>query len=319
MKLNDILKDSVTVAIIGHVRPDGDCVSSCMALYNYLIENCKEIKPDVYLEDFIEPLSFMKNTKMIKSNAEKAVTYDVCIALDAADQDRLGAGAEYFASAKKTICIDHHISNRGFADINYIKPAVSSTSEVLYSLLDADKISNSVAECLYTGMVHDTGVFKFSNVTGDTLRIVGSLIDKGIDFSTIIDQTYYEKSYHQNQILGRALLESIRFLDGKCIVSVVKTQMMEFYGVEPKDLDGIVENLRNTQGVECAIFLYETGVQQFKVSLRSKSIVDVSKIASFYGGGGHIRAAGCTMVGTVYDVINNLSKKIEQQLMSHGE
>lgn len=318
MKLNDILNNSVTVAIIGHVRPDGDCVSSCMALYNYLIENCIETKPDVYLEDYMEPLSFMNNTEMIKRNGEKPITYDVCIALDAADKDRLGAGAEYFATAKKTICIDHHISNRGFADVNYIKPSVSSTSEVLYSLLEEDKISKSVAECLYTGMVHDTGVFKFSNVTGETLRIAGNLIDKGIDFSTIIDQTYYEKSYHQNQILGRALLESIKFLDGKCIVSVVKKQMMDFYGVEPKDLDGIVENLRNTEGVECAIFLYETGVQQYKVSMRSKKIVDVSKIACFYGGGGHVRAAGCTMVGTVYDVINNISKKIEQQLLSHG-
>lgn len=318
MKLNEMLNNSVTVAIIGHIRPDGDCVSSCMALYNYLIENCIETKPDVYLEDYMEPLSFMKNTEIIKRNGDKPITYDVCIALDCADEDRLGAGVDYFATAKKTICIDHHISNRGFADINYIKPSVSSTSEVLYSLLEEDKISKSVAECLYTGMVHDTGVFKFSNVTGETLRIAGSLIDKGIDFSTIIDQTYYEKSYHQNQILGRALLESIKFLDGKCIVSVVKKQMMDFYGVEPKDLDGIVENLRNTAGVECAIFLYETGVQQYKVSMRSKKIVDVRKIACFYGGGGHVRAAGCTMVGTVYDVINNISKKIEQQLLSHG-
>ena len=140
------------------------------------------------------------------------------------------------------------------------------------------------------------------------------MMEKGIDFGTIIDGSFYKKTYMQSQILGRALLESITFLDGRCIFSVVRKKDMDFYGVDKSDLDGIVDQLRVIDGIECAIFLYETGIHQFKVSLRSNSIVDVSRIAAYFGGGGHVRAAGCTMSGSVHDVVNNLSAHIAEQL-----
>ena len=151
------------------------------------------------------------------------------------------------------------------------------------------------------------------------MRAAADLMDKGIDFSGILDDTYYKKSYVQNQILGRALLESIMVLNGQCIISAIRQKDMVFYGVEPKDLDGIVSQLRNTKGVEVAIFIYETGNQEFKVSMRSNGIVDVSKIGAYFGGGGHVRAAGCTMQGTMHDVLNNLTKHIEKQLMQEKE
>ena len=137
---------------------------------------------------------------------------------------------------------------------------------------------------------------------------------KGIDFSRIIDDSFYRKTYVQNQILGRALLESITFLDGRCIFSVVQKKDMDFYGVTSSDLDGIIDQLRITQGVECAIFMYETSCREYKVSLRSTTDLDVSKIALYFGGGGHKKAAGCTMAGSVHDVINNLSEQIVKQL-----
>ena len=118
----------------------------------------------------------------------------------------------------------------------------------------------------------------------------------------------------QNQILGRALLESILFMDGRCIVSAIDRKTMDFYNAKPGDLEGIVSQLRVTKGVECAIFMYQTGLQEYKVSLRSNGRVDVAKIASYFGGGGHVRAAGCTLQGTYYDCINNLSLHIEKQL-----
>ena len=136
----------------------------------------------------------------------------------------------------------------------------------------------------------------------------------GINFGEIIDGSFYRKTYRQLQVLGRALLESISFFDNKCIFSVIDLKEMQFYGVTSKDLDGIVEQLRNTEGVECAIFLYQIDTQKYKVSLRSLNIVDVSKIASKFGGGGHVRAAGCTMLGSTYDIINNLSDEISKQL-----
>ena len=137
---------------------------------------------------------------------------------------------------------------------------------------------------------------------------------KGVDFGSIIDNSFYKKTYVQNQIMGRALLESITFLDGKAIFSAMRQSDLDFYGVTGKDLDGIIDQLRLTEGVEVAIFLYETGPQQYKVSLRSQKIVDVSQVAFYFGGGGHVRAAGCTMSGSIHDVINNLSLHIAKQL-----
>ncbi|WP_347559680.1 DHHA1 domain-containing protein [Clostridium sp. AM58-1XD] len=139
-------------------------------------------------------------------------------------------------------------------------------------------------------------------------------MEKGIAFSDIITQSFYKKTYVQNQIMGRALLESVTFLHGRCIFSVVRKKDMDFYGVDSNDMDGIVDQLRITEGVECAIFMYETNSQEFKVSMRSNHVVDVSKIAAYFGGGGHIRAAGCTMSGRIHDVVNNLSLHIAKQL-----
>ncbi len=171
-----------------------------------------------------------------------------------------------------------------------------------------------MAECLYTGIVHDTGVFKYSCTSRKTMEIAGKLMEKGIDFGGIIDNSFYKKTYIQNQILGRALLESITFFEGRCIFSAIRRNEMEFYGVDSKDLDGIIDQLRLTEGVEVAIFIYQTGAQEFKVSMRSQKVVDVSRIAAYFGGGGHVRAAGCSMNGSIHDVINNLSDEIARQL-----
>ena len=133
-------------------------------------------------------------------------------------------------------------------------------------------------------------------------------------FQQIIDETFYQKTYMQNQILGRCLLECIMVLDGRCIVSAVSQKTLEFYGASSKDLDGVIEQLRITKGVEVAILLYEIATQEYKVSMRANGDVDVSKIAIYFGGGGHKKAAGCTLNGSYYDVINNLTKLIEEQL-----
>lgn len=224
---------------------------------------------------------------------------DLFLCLDCGDQGRLGFSAPLFEQAAHTFCIDHHISNQSFAEENHIKPEASSTSELVYHLLNEDKISVSTAEALYLGIVHDTGVFQYSCTAPSTMRAAARLMEKGIDAPAIIQNTYYEKTYAQNQILGRAMLESILFMDGKCIASYFRQKTLEFYGVTPKDLDGIVSQLRNTKGVEVAIFMYEISPNEYKVSLRSSKDVDVSVIAQYFGGGGHKKAAGFTMTGSV--------------------
>lgn len=162
--------------------------------------------------------------------------------------------------------------------------------------------------------MHDTGVFQYSCASPSTFRAAARLLEKGVDGPKLIQDTFYEKTYAQNQILGRALLESILFMDKRCIASYVTKKTMDFYGVGIKDMDGIVSQLRLTKGVEVAIFMYEVETNVYKVSLRSKDRIDVCKIAKYFGGGGHRKAAGLTMAGTYRDVINNLSERIEAQM-----
>lgn len=312
--LKEMISGAKTVAIAGHVRPDGDCIGSCLGLYNYIKENFSGVEAVVYLEKPSKVFDFLKGIDSICYDYEKEMEYDVFFALDCGDRERLGKAVTYFDTANHTICIDHHISNQGFAQENYIKGELSSTCEFLCEFMEQDKISVEAAKCLYTGIAHDTGVFQYSNTTSKTLNTVGMLIDKGFDFTKIIDETFYQKTYKQKQITGRALLESIMVLNGKVIFSAVHGKDMEFYGVTPGDLDGIVSQLRTTEGVEVAIFLYEIEPQVYKVSMRSNQYVNVSQIASYFGGGGHIRAAGCTMQGSMYDVINNLTEHIEKQM-----
>ena len=310
----EILEGVKTMGIGGHIRPDGDCVGSCMALYLYVKTYYPEIQVDVYLDNPKPVFGHIDCIDEIKTELDGDKEYDLFVTCDVSSRDRLALVGPYFDTAKKTACIDHHISNPGFAQINHVRGEISSACEVLYGLLDPEKVIRTIAVPIYTGMIHDTGVFQYSCTSAGTMQAAGILMEKGINFSKIVDETYYQKTFHQNQILGRALLESITFLDGKAIVSVIKKDTMNLYEVTPKDLDGIVNQLRVTKGVECAIFMYEVASQQYKVSLRSNELVDVSKIAMHFGGGGHVRAAGCEMNGNMYDVINNLSAKIEEQI-----
>lgn len=315
MNIYEEVKDAATIGISGHVRPDGDCIGSVMGLYLYLKKVCPKAQIEVFLEKPADIFGCISKVEEIRTDFQKKTdVFDVFIVLDAA-KDRIGAAEAYFDAAHKKINIDHHISNSGCGDVNYILPQASSASELVYDVIqDKSKVDAEIAKALYIGIIHDTGVFQYSNTAPSTLKAAAELISYGFDFPKLIEETFYEKSYVQNQILGRALLESILFMDGKCIVSMIDRKTMNFYQAQPQDLEGIVSQLRNTKGVECAIFMYELKSLEYKVSLRSNGKVDVAKVASFFGGGGHVRAAGVTMQGTFYDIVNNLSAQIEAQL-----
>ncbi|MBP3603230.1 MAG: bifunctional oligoribonuclease/PAP phosphatase NrnA [Lachnospiraceae bacterium] len=316
MNIFEEVKGAKTIGISGHIRPDGDCVGSVMGLYLYLKKICPKAKIQVMLEQPADIFSCIAGVEEINSDFEPITDcFDVFIALDC-EKTRLGEAEKYFDHAGKKINIDHHISNAtGCGDVNFVVPTASSASELVYKVLeDKSQIDAEIAKALYIGIIHDTGVFQYSNTAPETLEIAAKLIAYGFDFPKLIDSTFYEKTYVQNQIMGRALLESILFMDGKCIVSMIDKKTMAFYNAAPHDLDGIVNQLRNTKGVECAIFMYETGSLEYKVSLRSNGELDVAKVASFFGGGGHVKAAGVTMQGTFHDIVNNLSAQIAKQL-----
>lgn len=308
------IKQADTIAVTGHIRPDGDCVGSCLGIYNYIKDNFANKSVDVYLEPIKPEFSFLKGFDKVRNKIEKNCSYDLLIVLDCNDTSRIEPFLDLYKNTSATFCVDHHIELHEFCDDSIIDSGASATCELLYLLMEEDKISLSCAECLYTGIVHDTGVFKHSNTTKETMHIAGNLIDKGVSPSHIIDDTFYHKTYLQNIIMGYALLESSLVMEGKVIYSMITKKWLNLYGVTGQDLDGIIDQLRVTEGIEVAILAYEVNNLEYKVSMRSNDYVDVQKVASYFGGGGHKKAAGCTLKGTSLDVINNLLLHIEQQL-----
>lgn len=312
--LDQLFAGVQTAAIGGHIRPDGDCVGSCLATYNYIKTYFPQIQVDLYLEPIPNIFKFLRYSDEIRHEYPDGKTYDLFISQDCGDTGRLGAAVKYFDTAKKTVCIDHHISNQSFADENYIFPEASSTSELVFELIPRERLTKEIAECIYTGMIHDTGVIQYSCTSSKTMEAAGVLMDLGIEFPKIVDQTFFAKTYNQNKILGLALLKSRLHLDGLCISSIITAAEMREYDVLPKHLDGIVSQLRATKDVELAVFLYETGDGEFKVSTRSAGSVDVSQIAVSHGGGGHKRAAGFSMIGDAEQIVDTIVAEAAVQL-----
>lgn len=306
------------IGISGHVRPDGDCVGACLAAQMYLRKGVENADVRVFLESPPDIFSELSGFSEICSDFPEEEAFDVFVVLDCTP-DRTGDAQKYLAQSARVINIDHHVSNKGAGDISLVEPQVGSVCEVLYSIMDPALLDTEIAKALYIGIIHDTGVFQYSNTRPETLQAAAHLISFGFPFPRMIEETFYQKSYIQSQIMGRALMESIRFLDGRCIVSALDRKTMDFYNATPKDLDGIVNQLRNIKGISCAIFMYETETLEYKVSMRSDENVDVAEVAAYFGGGGHMRAAGCTMSGTFYDCVNNLSLHIERQLMRNAK
>ncbi len=288
------IKRAERIAMSGHVRPDGDCIGSTLALYNYIKENYPEKEIFLPLDEILDSFRFLKSSEEIDHSFPEKEAFDLFISLDCADPSRLEEAQKYLNAAKYSLCIDHHVSNQGFAMENQIIPDASSTCEVLYDLLDPAKVSREVAECLYVGIIHDSGVFQYSCTSENTFRVAGKLISTGFDFTKIIDDTFNKKSYDQNRILGKTLEESRLHLEGKAVSGFVSKEDMETYHVLPKHLDGIVSQLRFTRGVEVAVFGYPLDENTIKISFRSNG-ADVAGLASFFGGGGHVRAAGCSI------------------------
>lgn len=314
MMLDEKLIGVSTVGISGHVRPDGDCVGSTLAVYNYIRTYYPEVSVELYLESIPSVFHFLQNADKICNTSQEDKVFDLFIALDSAELGRLGDNEKYFHLAKKTLCIDHHISNPHFAQDNYIVPDASSTCELVFDVIDTERITKEIAECIYTGMVHDTGVFQYSCTSAKTMNVAGILMEKGINFTKIVDDTFYIKSYDQNRILGQALKDSKLYLDGKCIVTYLTQEHLKEYNCTPKELDGIVNQLRVTRDVLVAVFMYQNVDGTYKVSLRANGDMDVAQIAGVFDGGGHVKAAGCTVEGSADEVIEKVVAEIKRQL-----
>ena len=170
--LEQALEGTKSVAILGHVRPDGDCLGSTLGLYNYLLASYPDIQAAVYLEEASSKFAYLKGYDEIHHETDDK-EYELCICLDSSDEERLGDFNVYLKRAKKSLCIDHHVTNTRYCQVNLVAADASSASEVLFEQLNPDNVDKNVAECLYTGIVHDTGVFKYSCTSAKTMEIAG--------------------------------------------------------------------------------------------------------------------------------------------------
>ncbi len=315
--MNDLIREienADSIAITGHINPDGDCIGSTLGMYNYITNNYPGKKVQVYLQEFPDVFMFLNGASEVKHETDDEI-YDLFMSLDCGDPDRFTPFAQYFETAKRTLCIDHHISNKGFGDVCYVEPQACSAAEAIFKLLDEDKINQPCAEALYMGIVHDTGVFKHSNTTRSAMTIAGILIEKGARPSFVIDETFYKKTLTQNKLLGYALLGMKQFANGKIAHTLLTFEDFEKFGASKMDTDGIVDQLRLTSGTEVAFFMYQFGENEYKISLRANNIVNVSEIACSHGGGGHVKAAGCNIKGDPDKIVAEIVAEIEKQLV----
>ena len=306
-RLSELIPEGIrTCAIAGHVNPDGDCVGSVTAVYQYVRKYRPEIDVTLYLERPADELMFLTGMEEIVSETPETERKDLFISCDASSVDRIGVAANLFHAAAERVCIDHHVSNPGFADVNVIDAEASSCAEVLCTLIDGQELTKEIADSLFTGIIHDSGVFQYSNTRPETLRAAARLMEKGAACSKIIDESFNMRSFRKQRMLGKALGESRLCLDGQVIMTCVTEEDMKAEGADKRDLDGIVAEMRYTEGTQAAVFFYQTGPDEFKVSFRSNSDLDVSKIAASFGGGGHVRAAGCTLAGPLSESIEKV-------------
>ena len=314
LQIGRIIRDYNNFAIVSHTSPDGDSMGSMLALYSILCLNNKSV--DMFIDDVLpERYSFLPFSGIIKPFSESK-NYDCLFALDCGDPERLGKCKKLIGKANVIVNIDHHISNYMYGTVNILETNASSTGEILYDIFADNnyEINKDTAICLYTSMLTDTGGFKYTNTTSKTLKAAGNLIDTGIDFSEIYSIVYDRKSIGQVKLMSRVISTLDMALDNKAAFLSLFPSMLKECGAKEEDASEFINISRDIDGVEVAVFIKEKDSELFRVSLRSKSEVDVRRIAERFGGGGHVRAAGCTIEGNYEKVKNMLIDEIKKHM-----
>ncbi|MBQ7266243.1 MAG: bifunctional oligoribonuclease/PAP phosphatase NrnA [Firmicutes bacterium] len=291
MTLKEDILNAETICIAGHTNPDGDAVSSTLALALAVEQLGK--KPYILLEDYSDEFDVLDGRKYIYSLSYDELAPDLFIASDCGDKERLGEAAKVFDRAKKTWNIDHHVSNTSFAQVNVVEPASSSACEVVYETVkDFIKLDKNIATALYTGILTDTGGFRHNSTHKRTHEIAGILVEAGVDTPFIHNKMLMEHTLVQAKVLAQAI-ENVSF-EGSVCISYIDSIQLEKIGADKKDLGAVIDYLITMRGAEVAVFAYERNDGCVKLSFRSKSL-DVNKIAAKLGGGGHVLASGASV------------------------
>ena len=316
-KISQVIRNEDNFIISSHYSPDGDNIGSCLAIYFALLKLNKKAR--IVIDDVIpKNIRFLcKDVTINKSYDIKDGEYNV-IALDCGDKRRICAETSLIDNCKNLINIDHHASNDNYGNYNLIESTISSTCELVFNLLnfmDANLIDKRIGKCLYTGLVTDTGNFMYSNVKPESFLMAYELLKLGIEKAEIIDNIYQNNPINYTKLLGDAL-NTLEIINERIAIICVDIDMFKRNNISFNDIDGIVNYTRDIEGVEVGILLKEKAKNDIKVSFRSKSEVNVNEIAQMFGGGGHIRAAGCTIKESIYDakdiVINETLKYIRR-------
>ena len=293
MTLDNIIEEinnASSIVILTHENPDGDAIGSSLALYNGLKQ--LEKNADVIIPEYSNTYKFLPNASDIKKEGN-ADSYDLAIALDCGDIKRLNGFANYFEDANTKIQIDHHEANTMFADYNFVNPTSPACCQILITVLEAlgVTINKEIGTCLLTGIITDTGGFKYSGVTAETFEFTAELLNKGVKVSDIYKRVMQTISKTQFELRRIAMNRIEFFEDGKITFTYITKEDEDKVNAGINDYDGIVEMGRDIEGVEVSIFFREKD-DGYKISLRSNDYVNVSDICLMFSGGGHIRAAG---------------------------
>ncbi|NMB33052.1 MAG: bifunctional oligoribonuclease/PAP phosphatase NrnA [Clostridium sp.] len=310
-----LIQDTERIAILPHVSADGDALGSSLAMAMALKELNK--LPVVYAEEEIpHTYSFLPGKEFFKVYGGNPYKYDLVLAVDTGDIERLGERYLIFKDANKTINIDHHPTNTEFAQINLVESGSSAAGEMVYSIIKkmGVTINKAIATCLYVAIATDTGSFRYGNTTSNTHRIIADLIGKGVEVAQISQLIFDTVSLPKVRLTGIAIREMEIHGDGKIALMLLTRDMLKEVGASEEDCDGLVNYGRNVEGVEVAIMIRQYADDEYKINLRSNKYVDVSKIAKKHLGGGHIRAAGCIARGNIERVKRLFIDEIKEVL-----
>jgi len=315
-KVMDILRIYSNFLLTTHINPEGDALGSMLAL-GQLLEGMG--KKAIMVSDHKVPsvYEFLPKSELIRTRMDKNIDYDVAVVVDCPNLDRVGRVKELIKDDKMILNIDHHVSNINFGKVNWVNAKVSSCGEMIYSLFkEMDcKIDKDIATNLYITILTDTGSFRYSNTSSQTHRIAGELIEHGLDVSTIQSKIYERRGANEIKLLGFALSDLKVEEEGKIAYITITCNMAKERNIELKGTEEFVNFPRSVDGVEVALFFREEKNGSIHISFRSKSDIDVNKIASVFGGGGHAKASGCLIKGRMDEVKEKVLAEVAKEIV----
>lgn len=283
------------IILCGHSNPDGDAIGANLAMATALSLKGKNVK--VLLEDYFGKYDAIPNKHFIVS--DKDIDLDnigLFISLDCGDIGRFEHIKHIFDKAVDTINIDHHKSNPYFGKYNYVFENSSSTCEIVYGIIENyAPINKEVATALYSGLIFDTGGFRHSSTSPETMRIAGELLKQDIPFNDIYIKFFDSKSFSEVELMGKGINNTKLVHNGDVVYTTITNNEIEECNGNHQELDGIINYIKGIDGVKIACFFYEKPTGNIvKVSFRSDDGYDVSAFAQKFGGGGHVKASGCS-------------------------